>query len=472
MVHMPKVLFVENDPKLTGPYAQYLEQQGYEVDTAAGNADAVVKLEEESYDSVLTGYSTEGKRMLETVMDFFTGTPCIVLSGKGSVRESVEAMKRGAFDFFTATDSVQEILAAVDKAVQNRNDSGPKRRKSDKNSVLKFGEVVGESPAIREVFKAIEKVAATHSTVLITGESGTGKELIARAVHFNSDRHDKPWVVINCGAIPGELLESELFGHEKGAFTGAHRTRIGRFEMADGGTIFLDEIGDMSPDLQVKLLRVLQEQSFERVGSTKPLKVDVRIIAATNKNLQNSIQEGKFREDLFYRLNVIPIHVPPLRERKSDIPLLKDFFLNRLGGRRRHDRKRMKSFTEAAMESMMAYEWPGNIRELENTIERLSVLVEGDVIDTGDLPQKIRGVPHIERPPSWTGLEDVGFNEAVEQYQKDLILQALRKTNWVKAKAADLLKMNRTTLVEKIKKMQLEPLEEKPSDNLTRALPS
>ena len=277
------------------------------------------------------------------------------------------------------------------KAIDDKNYKGPRRRKSDKSQTPKFGELVGDSPAIHEVFRAIEKVAITDSTVLITGESGTGKELIARAVHYTGDRKDKPMVVINCGAIPGELLESELFGHEKGAFTGAHRTRIGRFEMADNGTIFLDEIGDMSPNLQVKLLRVLQEQSFERVGSTKPLKVNVRIIAATNKNLQNSIKDGKFREDLFYRLNVIPIHVPPLRERKTDIPMLKDFFLSRLGGRRLHDRRRMKSFLDSAMELMIQYDWPGNIRELENTIERLSVLVEDDVIGVADLPEKIRG---------------------------------------------------------------------------------
>jgi transcriptional regulator with PAS, ATPase and Fis domain len=230
--------------------------------------------------------------------------------------------------------------------------------------------------------------------------------------------------------------------------------------MADGGTIFLDEIGDMSPDLQVKLLRVLQEQSFERVGSTKPLKVDVRILAATNQDLQKSIEKGTFREDLYYRLNVIPIQVPPLRERKSDIPLLKDYFLKRLGGRRRQDRKRMKNFTNQAVELLMKHDWPGNIREFENMIERLSVLVEGDVIDMEDLPDRIRGYNPCEKTATPFPFENgVGFNEAVEQYQKDLILQALNQTNWVKAKAADLLKMNRTTLVEKIKKMRLEPME-------------
>jgi len=465
---MAKVLVVENDRKTIGKYPELLQRHGYEVESVQGNTDGISCLDRGEIDAVVTDVSADGKRMLESVVDHYTDTPCIVVSSKASVRDSVALIKRGAFDFITKSDSTKDLIGAMEKAIDDKNYKGPRRRKSDKSQTPKFGELVGDSPAIREVFRAIEKVAITDSTVLITGESGTGKELIARAVHYTGDRKDKPLVVINCGAIPGELLESELFGHEKGAFTGAHRTRIGRFEMADNGTIFLDEIGDMSPNLQVKLLRVLQEQSFERVGSTTPLKVNVRIIAATNKNLQKSIKEGKFREDLFYRLNVIPIQVPPLRERKTDIPLLKDFFLSRLGGRRRHDRRRMKSFLDDAMELMIQYDWPGNIRELENTIERLSVLVEDDIIDVADLPEKIRGVgvSSGERKPAQVPYQDgIGFNEAVEQYQKDLILQALNQTNWVKAKAADLLKMNRTTLVEKIKKMRLEPTGGHPPNN-------
>jgi len=473
-VHMSKVLVVENDRKIIEPYPELLQRHGYAVESVQNNADAAAWLNRESFDAVVTDASADGKRLMEMVVDQYTDTPCIVISGKPDIRESVALMKRGAFDFFIKSDNTKDFITSIEQAVHDSNYSGPRRRRSDKSQASNFGELIGESPAIREVFRAIEKVAKTDSTVLITGESGTGKELIARAVHRNSDRYDKPLVVINCGAIPGELLESELFGHEKGAFTGAHRTRIGRFEMADNGTIFLDEIGDMSPDLQVKLLRVLQEQSFERVGSTKPLKVDVRIIAATNKNLRNSIRDGKFREDLFYRLNVIPIHVPPLRARKSDIPMLKDFFLSRLGGRRRHDRKRMKSFSETSMELMMQYDWPGNIRELENLIERLSVLVEGDIIDVDDLPEKIKGLSIAEIKPTCITFQDgIGFTEAVEQYQKNLILQALNQTNWVKAKAADLLKMNRTTLVEKIKKMQLEPSEGQMRKNgLAEPIPS
>ena len=274
---------------------------------------------------------------------------------------------------------------------------------------------------------------------------------------FYSSRKEHPMVTINCGAIPRELLESELFGHEKGAFTGAHRTRIGRFEVANGGTIFLDEIGDMSPDLQVKLLRILQEKRFERVGSTKAIDVDIRVVAATNKDLTSSIVEGTFREDLFYRLNVIPIWAPPLRNRKSDIPLLINFFLKRMGGRRRMDLKRMKTFSDEALQAMVAYEWPGNVRELENMIERLSVLVEGDIIQLEDLPTQIGGahVAGVQEPFFSVDLS-LGFNEAVDQYQRALILEALDETNGVKAKAADRLKMNRTTLVEKIKKLKID----------------
>jgi DNA-binding NtrC family response regulator len=466
-VRMTKVLVVENDHKTVGQYPELLQRHGYEVESVQDNRDAISCLDRDEFELVITDASVDGKRMLETVVDYYQNIPCIVVSSKASVRDSVALIKRGAVDFVIKTDSTKDLIESMERAINDKNYKGPHRRKSDKSQTPKFGELVGESPAIHLVFRAIEKVAVTDSTVLITGESGTGKELIARAVHYTSDRQDKPLVVINCGAIPGELLESELFGHEKGAFTGAHRIRIGRFEMADKGTIFLDEIGDMSPDLQVKLLRVLQEQSFERVGSTKPLKVNVRIIAATNKKLRNSIKEGTFREDLFYRLNVIPIQVPPLRERKTDIPLLKDFFLSRLGGRRRHDRKRMKFFSDKAMEFMVGYDWPGNIRELENTIERLSVLVEDDIIDVADLPEKIRGGASSgdSKPVHVPYPDGTGFNEAVEQYQKDLILHALNQTNWVKAKAADLLKMNRTTLVEKIKKMRLEPPVGRPSNN-------
>jgi len=322
---------------------------------------------------------------------------------------------------------------------------------------IKLTDFIGDHPKMLEVFSTIEKVAGTESTVLITGESGTGKELTAKAIHVNSSRCGKPFIVLNCGAIPGELLESELFGHDKGAFTGAHQGRTGRFEAADGGSIFLDEIGDMSPDLQVKLLRVLESQSFERVGSTRPIHVDVRIIAATNKNLEKAIRQGNFREDLYYRLNVIPIKMPPLRDRKSDIPLLIDFFHRKMGMRKNTFREKKITYHDDALSLLMKYDWPGNIRELENLVERFSVLSESDTIKVDDLPAAINDRVQFNVQPHLLDLnKNADFNVVVQQFQKSLILHALNKTDWVKAKAAEMLNLNRTTLVEKIKKMDLE----------------
>lgn len=322
--------------------------------------------------------------------------------------------------------------------------------------------IAGVSKGLMAVLDRVRKVARFDSSVLITGESGTGKELIARAIHKNSARKDGPMVVINCGAIPSELLESELFGHERGAFTGAHRSRTGRFEIADKGTIFLDEIGDMSPDLQVKLLRALQERRFERVGGSQTIAVDIRVISATNKNLTAAIKDNKFREDLYYRLNVIPINILPLRERPEDIMPLVDHFQS--GFARRNTEYMLKVFPESVKQVLQTYEWPGNIRELENLVERLSVLVEEDAVSIADLPGCMTGAGTDVTPVCVAGVfqNNIGFNDAVESYQKSLITHALNKTGWVKAKAAEMLKMNRTTLVEKIKKMDIEPEDEMP----------
>lgn len=320
--------------------------------------------------------------------------------------------------------------------------------------------IVGESPAMRNVFRLIEKVADAVSTVLITGESGTGKELVARAIHKASGRKDGPFIPVNCAAIPADLIESELFGHEKGAFTHAVRARTGRFELADRGTIFLDEIGEMNPGLQVKLLRVLQEHGFERVGGVKTIRVDIRVVAATNRDLDKEVIRGCFREDLYYRLNVIPIHVPPLRDRRSDIPLLIDHFLKNFCSGNRSFVREMK---EDVRRRLMAYAWPGNVRELENIIERLVILADSPVIGGHDLPDRItsKGNTIIRDrggvPESGTRLPEEGLclSDAVNEYEKTLILQALRRTNWVKKHAARLLRMNRTTLIEKIKKQNL-----------------
>jgi transcriptional regulator with GAF, ATPase, and Fis domain len=333
--------------------------------------------------------------------------------------------------------------------------------KSNKMNFNRVG-IAGTSKGLIKVLDIVRKVSKSDSSALITGESGTGKELIAKAIHKNSSRGKSPLVVINCGAIPGELLESELFGHEKGAFTGAHRSRTGRFELADKGTIFLDEIGDMSPDLQVKLLRAIQERQFERVGGSTTIKVDIRVISATNKDLPSAIEDGVFREDLYYRLNVIPIHIQPLRERKEDILVLCDYFQKTLIKRVNGYQK--KNFCKEVEHALVKYDWPGNIRELENLIERISVLVEEQTIELHDLPEYIINNSCGNMSTSVTSVFDngVGFNKAVEQYQKSLIIHALDETRWVKARAAALLQMNRTTLVEKIKKMKIEPKSEMP----------
>ncbi|MBF0257574.1 MAG: sigma-54-dependent Fis family transcriptional regulator [Desulfamplus sp.] len=323
-------------------------------------------------------------------------------------------------------------------------------------SIFCCKEIAGTSDAIKQVLNTIRKVSASDASVLITGESGTGKELVARAIHNNSYRSSEPMVVINCGAIPGELLESELFGHEKGAFTGAHKARTGRFELADKGTVFLDEIGDMSPDLQVKLLRALQERKIERVGGIATTDVNIRVLSATNKDLAASIAQGTFREDLFYRLNVIPLHVPPLRDRIEDLSILIDHFQEKISQRVHGYNK--KSFSDETIKVLSSYSWPGNIRELENLVERLSVMVETDIVVPPDLPEYIVCQSSTLDTTSVSGVfqKGIGFNQAVDEYQKSLIIYALDQTHWVKARAAELLKMNRTTLVEKIKKMNIE----------------
>ena len=333
--------------------------------------------------------------------------------------------------------------------------------------------IIGESLPIREVFDVVERAAGSQSTVMIYGESGTGKELIARALHINSPRASKPFIAVNCGAIPHELLESELFGYEKGSFTGAINTRIGRLELANQGTIFLDEIGDMPTSLQVKLLRVLAEREIDRLGSTKPTPIDIRVITATHRNLEESMRAGKFREDLFYRLNIIPINLPPLRERKADIPLLVNHFLKQLNGT-----AESKTISEEAMHFLVNYSWPGNIRELANFVERMLVLSIGSTITPRDLPEKILGDTPKEKwqplnkeeegnPAQMlqqslkqsfhVGIPEEGINlkKTVEEFEKELLLEALEKTGWVKNKAANLLGLNRTTLVEKLKKLQI-----------------
>ncbi len=453
-----RILVVDDDPKILNRLQESLQREGYLVATAKNGELAGHMLDQEYYDLALIDLNmpkVDGMTLLKTLVEYHSDTVGIILTGHATIRNAVEAMKLGAVDYLAKPVKMEELLLVVQRALEfrdlKRENIALKRQLKKK---YRFENFIGDSLPMNKVFRVIEKVADTDSTVLILGESGTGKELVAKAIHYHSMRKDKPMIPVNCGAIPEELLESELFGHEKGAFTNAIRTRIGRFELATGGTIFLDEVAEMSPHLQVKLLRILQEQEFERLGGTKTIRCDVRILAATNKDLDKLVEEGTFREDLYYRLKVIPIALPPLRDRRSDIPLLAYHFLENIIKNKK--RKKMV-LTKDAIRALTNYDWPGNVRELENIIERLVILTEDDQITVDDMPEKIARTQALEFDEE--GLvpeEGLSLNSAVNEYERQLIISALEKAGWVKNRAAKLLKMNRTTLVEKIKKQGIE----------------
>ncbi len=452
-----RILVVDDEERNREFLKELLEVEGFDIETAKDGQEAIEILENMDFDMILTDLKmprADGLAVLEGLQRINPQTVAVVFTGYGSIDTAVKAMRLGAYDYITKPLKIEEIMIVIQRALEHRKlalENAMLRRQLKRK--YKFDNIVGDAENMQDVFRMVEKIANTDSTVLIYGESGTGKELIARAIHFNSDRRERPLIPVNCGAIPEELLESELFGHEQGAFTGATRTRIGRFELGNGGTIFLDEIGDMSPALQVKILRVLQEHEFERVGGMKTIKVDIRVIAATNKELEKNVSEGKFREDLFYRLNVIPIQLPPLRERRSDIPLLVSHFLQMYNSKNKHN---IVGFSPEAMELLTNYEWPGNVRELENMIERIVILKGEGLVGTGDLSEKVlASTPQSLHPLIQIPESGISFNTAVTEFERELILQALDRTNWVKNKAAKLLNLNRTTLVEKIKKINL-----------------
>ena len=452
-----KILIAEDDELNRKNLAELLESSGYIVKAVENGRQAIDEFVQDHYNLVITDLrmpQVDGLEVLKFVKELNPDNLIILITGYGSVNSAVDAMKLGAFDYFTKPLKDDLVKLTVARALSYV-------KLKEENVVLKdhlrekfdIGKMIGFSETIKKVFEKVEKVASTDSTVLIHGESGTGKELVARAIHFNSERKDRPLIAVNCGAIPEELLESELFGHEKGAFTGAIRTRIGRFELAQGGSIFLDEIGDMSPALQVKILRIIQEKQFERIGGIKTNNADVRIIAATNQNLERLVAEKKFREDLYYRINVIPIYLPPLRERGLDVAILANHFLTKFSHAKK---KNIQRFSQDVIKAFMAYHWPGNVRELENLIEMLVVMKEEGNIDLHDLPEKIsrrkeeaNTVYHVNFPE-----EGVDFNQMVIQFEKDLLVKALDKCGGVKNQAAKLLNLNRTTLVEKLKRLE------------------
>ena len=460
------ILIIEDDRSQREALAEILAGEGFEVETAPDGETGLTRLQEISFDVVLTDMALPGLGGMEVLKYLVRHRPealCIIITGYATIKNSVTAMRLGAYDYLAKPVDPQELRLVLKRALEHKN-------LKEENLQLKkqlykrfgFANIIGASEAITRVFDLIRKVADTDATVLLLGESGTGKELIARAIHYNGHRRQGPLIPVNCAAIPEELLESELFGHERGAFTHAVRTRLGRFEQANGGTIFLDEIADMSPGLQVKILRVLQDRAFERIGGVKTIRVDIRVLAATNQDLEDMVEQGRFREDLFYRLNVIPIRVPPLRERTSDIPLLANHFLQEFSRKKKQPPKRLRP---EVMELLLHYAWPGNVRELENLMERLVILSEGEMVEASDLPERFRASLPRAGAPQFPDFPEQGVHltNAVQEFERQLILKALEKSRWVKSRAAQLLHLNRTTLIEKMKKQKIQPSQDLPS---------
>jgi len=453
------ILVVDDEEYFRNALERILARAGHRVHGARNATEALEQVAGEPIDLVLADVQMPGINGLELVRqirDIAPDLPCIVMTGHGGLEMSAEALQAGAFWYLDKASDMSK-MAPIRRLVESAIELGQlksenRRLQHELRRKYRFENIVGTSKALRAVLDVVGKVADTDSTVLITGESGTGKELIARALHYNSSRSERAFVTVNCGAIPGELLESELFGHVKGAFTNAVSHREGRFSLANGGTIFLDEIGDMSANLQVKLLRVLQDGTFEPVGSSKTLAVDTRVVAATNQNLEEAIVAKRFREDLYYRLNVIPIEVPPLRRRTEDIPELVHHFLEVA----KDDKgKQIAGISDEAMELLCTYPWPGNVRELENLVERLVVLGGEGEISAEELPAPFHAAVAMEATAPRLPIDGLSFRDAVDEFETGLILQALEHTQWNKNRAAQLLGLNRTTLLEKIKKKGL-----------------
>ncbi|HEY7461483.1 MAG TPA: sigma-54 dependent transcriptional regulator [Gemmatimonadota bacterium] len=448
---MADVLVVDDKEGMRDMLAAVLRDRGHMPTGCANGEEALVLLEGRPFDLVITDLrmgDIGGLEILEAVRRRSPETPVIVMTAFGSVTQAVEAMRLGAFDFVEKPFSVEAIEARIEHALEGGRLRIENERLREELR-QRYGELIGGSPPMRQIYRVVDKVARTRTPVLLLGESGTGKELVAREIHRRSDRAGEPFVPLNCAALPESLLESELFGHEKGAFTGAVGLRKGKLEAAHGGTVFLDEVGELVPALQVKLLRFLQDQVFERVGSNRPIELDVRLVAATNRDPAKSLEDGSLREDFYYRLNVVSIGLPPLRERREDIPALVEFFLDRYC----RETHRKVGMGRDVLAALIEYDWPGNVRELENMIERLVVLADGSEIRLDELPERMRPAMVSALPGTRT---EIGLTERVELFERAQIAEALRASAGNQTRAAEALRIRRTSLQYKLKKYGLD----------------
>ena len=471
-----QILVVDDEPNLRRVLSAQLERDGYDVHTSEDGEQALALLTEHHIDLVITDLrmpKLDGMELLRRISALEDPMPVVMITAHGTVDTAVEALKMGAFDYITKPFDQEDVRTIVRKAVRTQDLSATEASRPSLAAGLEAGRygIIGQSPSLLDLYTLLDRVADTPTTVLVTGESGTGKELVARALHENSSRRDKPFIKVNCAAIPRDLMESELFGYERGAFTGAVGSKPGRFELATGGTLFLDEIGSIPVEMQVKLLRALQESEFERVGGVKTIRVDVRLVAATNTDLKKEIAAGTFREDLYYRLNVVPIRLPPLRERREDVPLLVEHFVKKFDARLR---KNVARIEPEALDMLVNHPWPGNIRELENVIERAVLFCDGDALRPVDLPSELgtrtpepplaAPAPKTLAPPSPAATD--GLKEqvkaAMSRLERELIVKALEQTGGNVTHAARLLKISRKGLQLKMKELGLRERDERP----------